>query len=464
MKKEFIGSDFMLNSGTAVSLYEQYARDLPIIDYHCHINPKDIAENTRYTNITELWLGGDHYKWRAMRINGIAERYITGDAGDYEKFEAWAQTMPKLAGSPLYAWSHLELNRYFHVMEPLSPATCGKIWQQCNGCLKEMHVRDLIRNSRVETIITTDDPTDSLKYHKLLAKDHFETAVLPGFRPDQVLSIEAPKFKEYQSRLSAVCGFTISSFSLLKQALSDRIAYFAEAGCRASDHGLSVFPCTPCTEEEAERIFQKAMSGQTPTQAECDAYRTALMLFLSGEYQKRGWVMELHYGVLRNINGPAFQSLGPDTGYDAAGNDPVCTKVASLLNRMEARGSLPKTVLFSINSGDNTILNTIAGSFQKEGTAGHVQQGAAWWFNDTKNGMRNQLKAFSELSVLGCFIGMLTDSRSFLSYTRHEYFRRIFCDFVAELVENGEYPDDESSLKSLIEGICYYNAKSFFNV
>ncbi len=464
MSKKFMGKDFMLNSETAVRIYEDYAERLPIIDYHCHINPKEIAENIKYQNITRIWLGGDHYKWRAMRINGVPEKYITGDASDYEKFEAWAETMPRLAGSPLYSWSHLELQRYFHVEIPLSPVSCKKIWEQCNSVLQELPVQEIIKRSNVEVIITTDDPADDLKYHTLLEKNNCGTKVLPSFRPDKLLAIESPDFPQYVERLAAVCGHEIRSFEDLKNALSSRIAYFAAHGCRASDHGLSVFPYTRCSEADADAILRMALTGRKPAPAEWDAYRTALLLFLSEEYTKRDWVMEIHYGVLRNINTGAFQTLGPDTGFDAAGNNPVCTKLAALLDAMEERGTLPKTILFSINESDNTILNTIAGSFQRPGIAGRVQQGAAWWFNDTKTGMLNQLRAFSELSVLGRFNGMLTDSRSFLSYTRHEYFRRIFCNFIAELVENGEYPYDKIALETLIRGVCYDNAKSFFNV
>lgn len=457
MRKNFIGEDFMLNSETAVRLYRQYAEKLPIIDYHCHISPAEIAGNIQYDNITQLWLGGDHYKWRAMRINGIDEKYITGDGSDYEKFEAWAATLPKLAGSPLYIWSHLELKRYFDVQIPLSPVTCKMIWDQCNDILHNISVQDIINKSNVEAVITTDDPIEDLKYHKILAKGN--TKVLPGFRPDKLLSIEAPGFAPYIKQLSCVCGFEINTYKDLQAALINRIDYFDQNGCRASDHGLSVFPYTPCSEEAADEILQKAFSGQIPTSSESDAFRTALMLFLSEQYVKRDWVMEIHYGVLRNINGEAFQQLGPDTGFDAAGNIPVCGKLASLLDAMLQRAVLPRTILFSINENDNAIVNTIAGSFP-----GRVYQGAAWWFNDHKTGMLNQLRAFSELSVFGNYIGMLTDSRSFLSYTRHEYFRRILCNFLSELVENGEYPDDEASLKDLIQNICYDNAKSFFKV
>ncbi|MFR1518423.1 MAG: glucuronate isomerase [Clostridia bacterium] len=464
MGKTFMGKDFMLDSETAIRIYEKYADGLPIIDYHCHISPKEIADNIKYENITRVWLGADHYKWRAMRISGVPEKYITGDAGDYEKFEAWAATMPKLAGSPLYSWSHLELRRYFRVQEPLSPATCKKIWEQCNAVLQDLPVQEMIKRSHVEVIITTDDPADDLSNHKVLAEKSCGVKVLPGFRPDKLLAVEAPDFPQYMRKFETACGRKIRSFADLKAALADRIAYFAELGCRASDHGLSVFPYTPCSEAEADGILRAALAGTKPAPPECDAYRTALLLFLSEEYTKRDWVMELHYGVLRNINTDAFQALGPDTGFDAAGNEPVCTKLAALLNAMEARAALPKTILFSINEGDNAILNTIAGSFQRPGIAGRVQQGAAWWFNDTKTGIANQLRAFSELSVLGAFTGMLTDSRSFLSYTRHEYFRRIFCNFVASLIENGEYPYEEPSLKALIRGVCYDNAKSFFNV
>lgn len=464
MKKTFMGKDFMLGSETAVRIYEQYARSLPIIDYHCHINPGEIAENLRYRNIAGVWLGGDHYKWRAMRINGVPEKYITGDADDYEKFEAWAATMPKLAGSPLYSWSHLELQRFFQVTEPLSPATCKKIWEHCNSVLKDLPVREMIRRSNVEVIITTDDPADDLSAHALLAKGGCSAKVLPGFRPDKLLAIESPDFPKYIEKLCAACGQEIRSFPALKSVLSSRIAYFAEHGCRASDHGLSTIPYTPCSEEEADRILKLALTGKMPEPAECDAYRTALMLYLAEEYTKRDWVMEIHYGVLRNINAEAFRSLGPDTGFDAAGDAPAGTKLAALLNAMEEKKALPKTILFSIKESDNELLNTIAGSFQRPGTTGRVQQGAAWWFNDTKTGMANQLRAYSELSVLGTFTGMLTDSRSFLSYARHEYFRRIFCNFIADLVENGEYPDDEASLALLVKGVCYDNAKSFFNV
>ena len=461
--KKFMDKDFILSTKTAKKLYHNYAEKLPIIDYHCHIVAAEIAEDRVFDNIAQVWLGADHYKWRAMRICGIDEKYITGDASDYDKWLAFSKAMPKMFGSPLYHWAHLELRKYFGVTKPLSEDTAEEIWNVCNEKLKTMSARKMIELSNVDIICTTNDPTEDLKAHGEIAKDtSFKTKVYPAFRPDPAVAIDKPAFVPYIEKLSATVGKEIKSFADLKAALEERIDYFAGFGCRAADHGLDYVPFGKADENELDMILKSALSGKTITAAEADAFKTAVITLCAKKYAELGWVMELHFGVLRNTNSNMFNALGADAGFDTAGQHNDSTALAKLLDHLNSENALPKTVLFPIDPGKNITVETIAGSFQQAGVRGRVQQGAAWWFNDTKVGMETQLKAFSDLSVLGCFIGMLTDSRSFLSYTRHEYFRRILCNYIGDMVENGEYPDDEKQLKALVEDICYYNAKNYF--
>jgi len=461
--KSFMDKDFILNTETAKVLYHETAAKMPIIDYHCHIEAKEIAEDRKFDNIAQVWLGGDHYKWRAMRICGTPERCVTGDATDYEKWLAFCTAAPKMIGSPLYHWAHLELQRYFGITETLSEDTAEKIWNECNEQLKTLTVRKMIEKSNVEIICTTNDPTEMLPYHKELAKDDtFKTKVFPAFRPDKAVNIDKAGFADYIGALGEAWGKEIKSFADVKAAIVSRIEYFAEVGCKAADHGLDYVPFKLADDATNEATFKKAMNGEALTAEEIDGYKTALIACCAAEYAKREWVMELHYGVIRNTNSEMFRRLGPDTGYDAVDQHLDAANLAHLLDLLLSSGALPRTVIFPIDPSHNTSVETICGAFQAEGIKGRVQQGAAWWFNDTKAGMEQQLKAFSELSVLGCFIGMLTDSRSFLSYTRHEYFRRILCNYIGDLVENGEYPADMKHLSEVVADICCNNARSYF--
>lgn len=465
--KKFLSEDFMLSTSTACELYHNYAENMPIIDYHCHINPKEIAENRRFSNMAEVWLGGDHYKWRQIRSNGVEEKYITGDASDYEKFKAWAAIMPRLIGNPLYHWSHLELKKYFGYTGVLSAATCDEVWNLCNEKLKtdELSVRGIIKSSGVETICTTDDPIDSLIYHEQIKADKsFDVNVLPAWRPDKCVNIDKGGFVQYIKALSDVSKIDITSFDDLKTALKARLDFFDAHGCKASDHGLDYIVCRDdYTEESIDAIFKAAMAGKTVSLEDAERYKTALLIFFAGEYNRRGWVMQLHYGVIRNNNTKMFEKLGPDTGFDAIAATNSIPALAKLLDALQMKDSLPKTVIYSINPADNTSIVTVMGCFQSSGAMGKIQHGSAWWFNDHDMGMRNQIKELASCGTLGNFIGMLTDSRSFLSYTRHDYFRRILCDVIGEWVERGEYPYDIENLGKIVSDISYYNTKNYFN-
>ena len=460
-----INDDFILRNKTAKQLYNDYAKDMPIIDYHCHINPQEIAEDRKFENITQVWLGGDHYKWRLIRSNGISEDEITGDTDARTKFGHFADMLPKAIGNPMYHWTHLELKKYFDYDGILSSDTAEDVWNLCNEKLKsdEMSVRGLIKASNVAVIGTTDDPIDDLRWHKAIAEDTtFETKVVPSFRPDKAVNIEKAGFVEYINKLSQVCGYKIKTVADVKKALTDRLAFFCENGCKASDHGLDYAVYSIADEKTLNKILARALKGVTVTQAEADAYKTDILLHLGKEYAKRDVVMQIHYGAIRNTNTKKFELLGPDTGFDCISTRACGDELVAFLNALETKNSLPKTVLYSLNPQDNAMLDTFLGAFQGTEVAGKIQHGSAWWFNDTKRGMEEQLKSLADLSLLGNFIGMLTDSRSFLSYTRHDYFRRILCNLVGEWVENGEYPNDQKALKDLIEGICYKNAQRYF--
>ncbi len=465
--KKFMDENFLLNSKTAETLYHDYAKQMPIYDYHCHLSPREIAENRKYSNITELWLGGDHYKWRAMRSNGVEERYITGDAGDKEKFLKWAETMPKCIGNPLYHWTHLELKRYFGIDELLSPATAEEIWEKCNEMLKsdEFSVRALIERSNVKVICTTDDPADSLEYHMALKKDStLKVKVLPAFRPDKAINIDRDGFTDWVGKLGEAAGIKIETFEDMKKALEQRISFFDSAGCKLSDHALDPIVFENGTGEEAADIFAKAMAGKSLDQAEIRKYKTHVLLFLGREYSKMGWTMQLHIGTIRNNSGRMMKLLGPDTGFDSAGDYIFAGALAKTLNALDETDELPKTILYNLNPRDNEVLGTIIGCFQGGGIPGKLQFGSGWWFNDQKDGMLKQLTALANLGLLSRFVGMLTDSRSFLSYTRHEYFRRILCDLIGSWVENGETPCDMELLGSMVKDISYNNAENYFKL
>lgn len=463
--KEFLDKDFLLTTETAKSLYHDYAAYMPIIDYHCHINPKEIAENINFDNITQVWLGGDHYKWRLMRANGIEEKYITGDATDREKFEKWAETLPKAIGNPLYHWSHLELQRYFGYNGILNPGTSEKVWNLCNEKLRSpsMSVQNIIKQSNVETLCTTDDPVDSLEWHKAIREEKdFDVQVLPAFRPDKALNIEKPEFCDYIKRLSEASNIPVTDFASLCDALADRIRFFDSMGCKISDHGLDYIMYQPASAGEIEAIFAKRLSGAIPDNQEQLKYKTAFMLFVGKQYHKMGWTMQLHYGTRRNNNSLQFAKLGPDTGYDCINSYSSSAQMTEYLDSLNQSDELPKTILYSLNPYDNEVINTVIGCFQDGKAVGKLQHGSAWWFNDHKMGMTAQMTALANVGLLSNFIGMLTDSRSFISYTRHEYFRRILCDLIGKWVENGEYPRDMKYLGQMVRDISYYNSKKYF--
>ena len=461
--KPFMDEEFLLQTETARQLFHEYAEKMPVIDYHCHINPQEIAEDRVFENITQVWLGGDHYKWRMIRSNGVPEEEITGSASDRIKFQRFAEALPKAIGNPLYHWTHLELKRYFGYDGVLNAETAEEVWNLCNEKLKTLSVRKIIEASRVTAIATTDDPVDDLRWHKAIRDDaSFQTAVLPAWRPDKAMNLEKPEFPAYLEQLSQASGVAIHHFGDLCSALEKRLDYFDSMGCRASDHGLNDVNFAPAPEKAVDAIMQKALKGETLSAQEIDTYKYAVLRWLGEEYAKRGWVMQLHYGTLRNANSALYEKLGPDTGFDCIGTTAGTEGLVRFLDSLDNAGKLPKTILYSLNPNDNAAIGTVIGCFQGTEASGKLQHGSAWWFNDTKTGMEAQLVSLANLSVLGNFVGMLTDSRSFLSYTRHEYFRRILCNLIGGWVENGEYPDDQAVLKRLVEGISYNNAKHYF--
>ncbi len=463
--KRFMDQDFLLSTETARTLFHEHAKKMPIVDYHCHINPEEIAKDRKFENITQVWLGGDHYKWRQMRSNGVEEKYITGDASDREKFQKWAETLEKAIGNPLYHWSHLELQRYFGYHGYLNGKTAEEVWNLCNAKLQEdgMSVRNLIRQSNVTLLCTTDDPADSLEWHKVIAEDHtFDVQVLPAWRPDKAMNIEKPDYAEYLEKLGNAAGMEIKSFKELKTALKKRMEFFDSMGCKVSDHALEYVMYAPASEEQIEELFAKRLQGAELTKEEVLQFKTAYMIFVGKEYHRLGWAMQLHYGCKRDNNVFRYHQLGPDTGYDCIDNYAPSAQMADFLNALNATDELPKTIIYSLNPNDNAAIGTILGCFQDAGTQGKIQQGSAWWFNDHKIGMMEQMTSLANLGLLGNFIGMLTDSRSFLSYTRHEYFRRILCELIGGWVENGEYPADMEVLGNMVEDISYRNAVRYF--
>ncbi|MBQ7874598.1 MAG: glucuronate isomerase [Oscillospiraceae bacterium] len=465
--KPFMDGDFLLNTETAKTLYHDFAAKMPIVDYHCHVSPKEIFEDKHFDNISQVWLAGDHYKWRLMRSNGVDEYYITGGASDREKFQKFAEALPKAIGNPLYHWCHLELKNYFGYKGVLNGETAEEVWNHTGKILRDedLGVRKLIEQSNVAFIGTTDDPIDSLEWHeKIAADDSFKTVVAPSFRPDKALNIDKAGWKEYIKQLSSVSGIEICDIKSLKDALNKRIKYFNAHGCKASDHGLDHMIFAPADDNKLDEIIGKGLSGGVVSSDEAAMLKTELLIFCAEEYAKLGWVMQIHYNCLRNPNTAMFSKLGPDTGFDCIGPQNGSEALASLLDVLNSKNALPKTVLYSLDAGDNAFLDTLIGSFQDTDVPGKLQHGSAWWFNDNKQGMRDQLISLANLSMLGNFIGMLTDSRSFLSYTRHEYFRRILCGLFGEWVENGEYPCDIPFLGKMVEDISYNNAARYFRL
>lgn len=465
--KKFMDKDFLLETETAKRLYHDYAAKQPIIDYHCHVDPKEIYENRKFKNIYQVWLEADHYKWRVMRSNGVEERFITGDASEREKFQKFAEALPKAIGNPMYHWCHLELRTYFGYEGVLNGETAQEVWELSEKKLAEedMSVRGIIRQSNVAMVGTTDDPTSTLEWHKLLKEDDsIQTVVAPSFRPDKALNIEKPGWKAFLAELGALVGVSITGMDSLKQALKNRMDAFDKAGCRAADHGLDYVPYREASEQEVEAILQKGLRGEALSLAEVEQFKTAVLVYCAKQYAQLGWVLQIHYNCMRNPNSAMFAKLGSDSGFDCMNNVNCGGALYSLLDCLYREDKLPKTVLYSLNPGENELLGTMIGAFQGPETAGKLQHGSAWWFNDNKTGMHDQMVSLANLGLLGNFIGMLTDSRSFLSYTRHAYFRRILCNLVGGWIENGEYPADMAAAGALIEDICYYNAKRYFKL
>ena len=464
----FLSKNFLLDTPAARHLYHQHAAKMPIIDYHCHIDPRDIWEDRRYENIAQLWLGGDHYKWRLMRSNGVDEVYITGGADPREKFQKFAETLPRAIGNPMYHWCHLELKNYFGYTGVLNGDTAEEVWQLCNEQLRSdptKSARGFITGSNVAMVGTTDDPCATLIWHEKLAADgSFPVQVCPSFRPDPALNLHKPGFASYVDALEQNVGIPIRSIQAMRDTLSGRIAFFDAHGCRAADHGLDYVMFRPVPDETATAALQKARAGQPLTLEEIEGYQTALLLHCAREYRKRGWVMQLHFSCIRNPNSRMLEALGPDTGFDCMAVTDSCAATYRLMDALDKENNLPKTVLYSLNPADNAWIDTLLGAFQGPEIPGKIQHGAAWWFNDHKAGMTEHLTSLASLGILGNFIGMLTDSRSLLSYARHEYFRRILCGLLGRWVENGEYPADLTALGALTEDICYYNAQRYFRL
>ncbi|MCT8137118.1 glucuronate isomerase [Anaerobacillus sp. CMMVII] len=464
--KPFIHEDFLLHSKAAKILFHDYAKDMPIYDYHCHLSPKEIAENKSFGNLAEIWLHGDHYKWRAMRSFGIPEPYITGEKNDYEKFKAWAKTVPNTIGNPLYHWSHLELKRYFQTDLLLSEDTSEEVWNHCNELLQtpSFSPRQLIEKSNVKVVGTTDDPIDDLHYHQIMKENsEFKTKVVPTFRPDQAIELTKSTFNEYVDKLAEVSEVPIKNYEELLGALDNRAHYFHEVGCRISDHGLEMLPFEECTFEEASKIFLKVRQGEAVTFLEEMKYKTHTILFLGRLYHSLGWAMQLHVGAIRDNSERMHALLGANTGFDSIHDFSLARQLNGFLNELDKTNELPKTIVYSLNPVHNYVIATACGNFQSE-VKGKVQFGSGWWFNDQKDGMLRQMTDLSNLGLLSTFIGMLTDSRSFLSYTRHEYFRRILCQLIGGWVEKGEAPEDYKHLGEIVQSICYNNAKEYFQI
>ena len=463
--KEFMDKDFMLQNDTAKKLYHDYAAEMPIFDYHCHLVPQMMYEDKPFDNITQIFLGGDHYKWRYMRSNGIPEDYMTGDKPDYEKFKAFCGCLQYAIGNPLYHWTHLELRRYFGVNEVVTAENCDTIWEKCNAVIKDtkMSPSTLINSSNVAVICTTDDPADTLEWHKKIAeKGHIKAKVYPTYRPDFLINIDKETFLPYIERLGKAAGIEIKTYADVIKAAYARADFFHSVGCRVSDHALDGAPFNE--EYDAAEVFKKALTGEKITKDEADAYKMSVLKDLAKKYKELDWAMQLHIGALRNNNSKMFAKLGADTGFDSIADYSIAAELSKLLNSMEETDNLPKTILYTLNPKDNYVLATMLGNFQSSDTPGKIQFGSGWWFNDQRDGMTEQMKALANLGALNKFVGMLTDSRSFLSYTRHEYFRRIMCNILGTWVEDGEFPQDFGTLGKIVQDICFNNAVNYFKV
>ena len=465
--KEFISEDFLLQNDVARALYHEHSSGMPIIDYHCHLSPEAIANDRRFEDLGQLWLEGDHYKWRAMRANGVDEKFITGKETSFrEKYDRWAETVPFTMRNPLYAWTHLELKRVFGVSRILKPETAAGIWEECSELLRqpEYSARGLMKKFNVETVCTTDDPVDSLEYHRKIREDGFGIKVLPAWRPDKAMAVEEPgKFNDYMARLSEVSDTEIKSFSTLLDALRKRHHFFAREGCRLSDHGIEQFYADDYTDSEIDAILGRILSGTRLNPAEISKFKSAMLYELAVMDAEKGWTQQFHYGAIRNNNSRMFAILGPDTGYDSMGDFTVAKDLARLLDRLDAGGNLTRTILYNLNPCDNELIASMTGNFQDGTIPGKIQFGAGWWFLDQETGMINQLNALSLMGLLSRFVGMLTDSRSFISYPRHEYFRRILCNMLGDDVVKGKLPESElDTIGKMVEDISYYNARDFF--
>jgi len=463
--KKFIDENFLLHSDTAQQLYHQYAKEMPIIDYHNHLPPDQIANDINFENLTQVWLYGDHYKWRAMRANGVNEKYITGDSTDYEKFEHWAATVPYTLRNPLYHWTHLELQRYFGIDRILSPETAMEIYDECTAKLKtpEYSVKNLLRKMNVRILCTTDDPTDTLEHHKKIKADGFEVKVLPAFRPDKAMNVDdVVVFNAYVNKVQEVSGILIATYDDYLQALKSRHDFFAEMGCCVSDHGLEQIYAVDYNDAEIKNIFRKLTAGETISQPENIKFKSAmLVMFAEWDHEKK-WVQQYHLGALRNNNARMLKTLGPDTGWDSIGDFSQSKQLSKFLDRLDTTDQLAKTILYNLNPADNEMIAAMIGNFNDGSVAGKVQYGSSWWFLDQKDGMTKQINTLSNMGLLSKFIGMLTDSRSFMSYPRHEYFRRLLCNIFGEEIENGELPDNKEWIGKIIQDICYNNVKNYF--
>lgn len=457
--------NFLLQTKTAQDLYHNHAAKMPIFDYHCHIPPNEIAEDKQFENLTQIWLYGDHYKWRAMRTNGVDEKYCTGNASDWEKFEKWAETVPHTLRNPLYHWTHLELKFFFGIDKLLNPDTAKEIWDECNAKLqtKDYTVRNIIRKANVHTICTTDDPVDTLQYHKQIKESGFEVAVLPAWRPDKAMAVDnTSAFNEYVNKLAGVAGVDINSFETFMEAIDKRHQFFHENGCRLSDHGIETAIAEDYSMDEIKTIFSKIRSGANLNQVEILKFKSCMLYEFGIMDHSRGWTQQYHIGALRNNSTRLFKKLGADVGLDSIGDFEIARPLSKLLDRLDMKNQLAKTVLYNLNPRDNELIGTMIGNFQDGSVPGKIQFGSGWWFLDQKQGMEDQMNALSNLGLLSRFVGMLTDSRSFLSYTRHEYFRRTLCNLLGTDVENGEIPNDSKLLGEMVENICFYNAKNYF--
>lgn len=463
--KDFLDDNFLLNSKTAQILYHDYAKDLPIIDYHCHLPPDEIAIDKKFENLTKIWLDGDHYKWRAMRANGIGEEFCTGDAPDYDKFLKWAETVPYTLKNPLYHWTHLELRRYFGIFYILNLETADEVYKRANDLLSTdaYSVRNLLRKMKVEVLCTTDDPADSLEYHKKIKEDGFEIRILPAWRPDKAMAAEnVSAYNQYLDKLADISGVVIKTYDDLTGALKLRHDFFNSMGCRVSDHGLETFYAEDYTEKEIYEIFRKLRSGKSADQSEILKFKSALLILFAEMDWEKGWIQQFHFGALRNNNSRMFNKIGPDKGFDSIGDFEAAKPMSKFFDRLDSKNKLTKTILYNLNPRDNEVVATMAGNFNDGIIPGKMQFGSGWWFLDQKDGMEKQITALSNLGLLSRFVGMLTDSRSFLSYPRHEYFRRILCNLIGNDVELGEVPNDPKWLGQIVQGICYYNAKEYF--